>query len=255
MSSTNGLLAGKTAVVTGGANGMGAVAARVLAGAGVRTGVVLDLPSASDECQVPDGWHAVGVDLRDDQSTENAFAQVRESLGVIDVLVAAAGIVPQWRTLASSDMDEWDEVFGVNVRGVLGSIRGVLPALADDSSIVVIASQNAWRGNANLAGYTASKHAVLGLVRSAALELGPRGIRVNAVAPGSVATDAYVGRLQRREREGGLAVDESLARDAQSTALRRLATPDEVANCILFLASPLSSGVTGHMVPVGPGLG
>jgi NAD(P)-dependent dehydrogenase (short-subunit alcohol dehydrogenase family) len=88
-------------------------------------------------------------------------------------------------------------------------------------------------------------------VRSAALELGPRGIRVNAVGPGSVATDAYRARLARREREQGPPVAEALARDASFTALRRLATADEVANGVLFLASPLASGVTGHVLPVG----
>jgi NAD(P)-dependent dehydrogenase (short-subunit alcohol dehydrogenase family) len=248
------LLAGKTAVVTGGANGIGAGIARVLAEAGAAHGVVLDLPDALGRTPAPDGWAEVPVDLRDDDSTARAFAQTRLVLGVVDVLVAAAGIVPLWTTVGSVEPDEWDEVFRVNVRGVLLSVRGALPAMPDDGAIVVIASQNAWRGSPNLASYVASKHAVLGLVRSAALELGPRGIRVNAVAPGSVATDAYRSRLARRQSEGGLSVDEALARDAGTTALQRLATVDDVANGVLFLASRLSAGVTGHLLPVGPGV-
>jgi NAD(P)-dependent dehydrogenase (short-subunit alcohol dehydrogenase family) len=76
---------------------------------------------------------------------------------------------------------------------------------------------------------------------------------VNAVAPGSVATDAYVARLQRREDEGGSPVAEALDRDGKTTALGRLATIEEVAKAVLFLASDLSSGVTGHLLPVGPG--
>ena len=82
--------------------------------------------------------------------------------------------------------------------------------MSEGGAIVVIASQNAWRGNEHLASYTASKHAALGLVRSLALELGPHGIRVNAIGPGSVATDAYVGRLRRRESDGGATVEQAL---------------------------------------------
>lgn len=248
------LLAGKTAVVTGGANGIGAGIVRVLAEAGAARGVVLDLEAALGRAPVPAGWAEVPVDLRDDDSTAGAFAQAQATLGAIDVLVAAAGIVPLWTGVGSLELEEWDEVFRVNVRGVLTSVRGALPAMPDDGAVVVIASQNAWRGNPNLASYVASKHAVLGLVRSAALELGPRGIRVNAIAPGSVATDAYRSRLARREAEGGAAVDEALARDARTTALHRLATVDDVANGVLFLASRLSSGVTGHLLPVGAGV-
>jgi NAD(P)-dependent dehydrogenase (short-subunit alcohol dehydrogenase family) len=248
------LLAGKRAVVTGGANGIGAGIVRVLAEAGASRGAVLDLESAFGRNRPPEGWAEIPVDLRDDDSTAAAFASVRERLGTIDVLVAAAGIVPLWTGVGSLELEEWDEVFRVNVRGVLTSLRESLPAIPPDGAIVVIASQNAWRGNANLVSYVASKHAVLGLVRSAALELGPRGIRVNAVAPGSVATDAYLSRLARRESQNGLPVQEALDRDAKNTALQRLATVDDVANGVLFLASRLASGITGHLLPVGPGV-
>jgi NAD(P)-dependent dehydrogenase (short-subunit alcohol dehydrogenase family) len=247
------LLTGKRAVVTGGANGIGAGIVRVLAAAGASAGAVLDLPEALGRGEVPAGWTEESADLRDDKSTAAAFERIRAALGTIDVLVAAAGIVPLWSGVGSVDLDEWDDVFKVNVRGVLCSVRGALPAMPDDGAIVVIASQNAWRGNPNLAGYTASKHAVLGLVRSAALELGPRGIRVNAVGPGSVATEAYRSRLARREAEQGPSVEDALARDAKTTALQRLATVDDVAKGVLFLSSGLSAGVTGHLLPVGAG--
>jgi NAD(P)-dependent dehydrogenase (short-subunit alcohol dehydrogenase family) len=245
------LLAGRSAVVTGGANGIGAGIARVLEAAGAERGVVLDLPDALGRNAPPDGWEELAADLRDDDSTAAAFERAAAALGTIDVLVAAAGIVPLWTGIGALDLDEWDAVFRVNARSVAASMRAALPAMEDGGAIVAIASQNAWRGNANLASYVASKHAVLGLVRSAALELGPRGIRVNAVAPGSVGTDAYRSRLARREHEGGLAVEEALERDGRLTALQRIATVDEVANGVLFLASPLASGVTGHLLPVG----
>jgi 3alpha(or 20beta)-hydroxysteroid dehydrogenase len=245
------LLAGRTAVVTGGANGIGAAIVRVLADAGVARGAVLDLRSTLGDAELPGGWIAVDVDLRDAGHTAAAFATVRDALGTIDVLVAAAGVVPLWTGVESMELSEWDDVVDVNARGVLCSMRESLPAMPEDGAIVVIASQNAWRGSAVLPSYAASKHAVLGLVRSAALELGPRGIRVNAVGPGSVATDAYRSRLARREHEGGPPVADALARDAGFTALKRLVTAEEVANGVLFLASPLASGVTGHILPVG----
>ena len=238
-------------VVTGGANGIGAAIVRFFAGAGVDRGAVLDLPEAIASVALPAGWEGRGVDLRDDASVADGFAAVRSTLGRIDVLVAAAGIVPLWTGIEGLDPDEWDNVFAVNARGVMRSIQEASPAMPETGSIVVIASQNAWRGNEHLASYVASKHAALGLVRSVAHELGRRGIRVNAIGPGSVATEAYLGRLRRREQEGGLAVAEALERERLTTPLQRLTTVDDVAGAALFLASDLAAGVTGHILPVG----
>jgi NAD(P)-dependent dehydrogenase (short-subunit alcohol dehydrogenase family) len=118
----------------------------------------------------------------------------------------------------------------------------------------VIASLNAWRGDPNLTTYAASKHAVLGIVRSAALDLGRHGVRVNAVAPGPVATDALLRRLDRRARGGGALVHEALQAASAATALGRIATADDVAGAALFLASDLAAGVSGHLLPVDGGL-
>lgn len=249
-----GLVAGKSAVVTGGANGMGAGIVRTLASHGAAAGVVLDLACALGRGALPEGWSEVAVDLRDDASVSAAFAEANALLKSVDILVASAGVVPLWTGLTGLDPAEWDDVFAVNARGVMRSIQEALPAMGSGGAIVVIASQNAWRGNQNLASYTASKHAVVGLMRSVALEVGPQGIRVNAVAPGSIATDAYLSRLERRESEGGLSAAESLERDGYTTVLERLATIEEVASCVLFLASDLSSGVAGHLLPVGAGV-
>jgi NAD(P)-dependent dehydrogenase (short-subunit alcohol dehydrogenase family) len=246
------LLAGRRTVVTGGANGIGAAIVRELAGAGASPGVVLDLEPSLGRGTAPDGWSEVAVDLRDDASVTTAFGQARDAVGgTIDVLVAVAGIVPAWTGIAELDPDVWDDVFRVNARGVMRTIQEAVPAMGDGGSIVVIASQNAWRGNENLASYAASKHAALGLVRSLALELGPRGIRVNAVGPGPVPTDAYVERLRARAATGGLSVDAALEADARATPLGRLATPEDVARCVVFLASDLAASVTAHILPVG----
>jgi NAD(P)-dependent dehydrogenase (short-subunit alcohol dehydrogenase family) len=245
------MLAGRTAVVTGGASGIGAAIAHLYAQSGVTDGVVVDLPGALGRASLPAGWSGVGVDLRDDASVSAAFEEARTRLGRVDLLAAAAGIVPLWTDLGGLDPREWDDVFAVNARGVMRSIQETLPAMPDGGAIVVIASQNSWRGSQVLASYVASKHAVLGLVRSVALELGARGIRVNAIAPGSVPTEAYRGRLRRREEAGGLAVEDALAHEALGNPLGRLALPEEIAAAALFLASDLASAVTGHLLPVG----
>jgi NAD(P)-dependent dehydrogenase (short-subunit alcohol dehydrogenase family) len=243
-------LAGRTAVVTGGATGIGAAVARLFAAAGGR-GAVLDVAPAEDP---PAGWGALEADVRDDASLAAAFEGVRAGSGRVDVLVAAAGIVPPWSGVASLELAEWDEVLAVNARGVAATLLHALPAMGEGGSIVVVASLNAWKGDPRLAAYTASKHAVLGLVRSAALELGSRGIRVNAIAPGPIATEAMLGRMRRREAELGLPVEHALAAAGALTALGRIATVDEVAGAALFLASELSSGVTGHLLPVDAGI-
>jgi NAD(P)-dependent dehydrogenase (short-subunit alcohol dehydrogenase family) len=242
------LLAEKTAVVTGGANGLGAGIVRCFAAADAR-GAVLDLTKED----VPAGWSSVAADVRDDDAVAAAFAEIAAAHPSIDVLVAAAGVVPGWADVESIDLAQWDDVFAVNVRGMLSTIQHALPLMAPGGAIVAIGSLNSWYGDPNLTTYVASKHAVLGIVRSAALDLGRRDIRVNAIGPGPIATDALLSRMARRERELGIPVADALDAAARRTALGRMATIEEVAGAALFLASDLSSGITGHLLPVDAG--
>jgi NAD(P)-dependent dehydrogenase (short-subunit alcohol dehydrogenase family) len=247
---TWGPLAGRTVAVTGGASGIGGAITTLFAQAGAR-GAVLDVQPAS---QLPDGWIARTGDVRDAGSLTAAFDAVGRELGSLDVLVAAAGVVPPWSRTATLDLDEWDEVMAVNARGVAATLLHALPVMRDGASIVVIASLDAWKGDPNLIAYAASKHAALGVVRSAALDLGTRGIRVNAVAPGPVATEALLARMRRRAADQGPSVEDALAAAAHQTALGRIATPEDVAAAALFLASDLSSAITGQLLPVDGGL-
>jgi len=227
-------------LVTGGASGIGAAVVARFAREGA-TGLILDL--------VDGAWPTKRVDVRNE-------TQLRDALDdEFDAVVAAAGIVPPWSPIAELDLEQWDNVFAINARGVAATLKHAAPRLGDGGAIVVIASLNSWRGDPNLAAYAASKHAVLGLARSAALDLGGRGIRVNAIAPGPIATDALRERMRRRADAGGLSVDDALAGAAAGTALGRIATVEDVANAALFLASDLSSGTTGHLLPVDGGLG
>lgn len=241
------LLEGTFAAVTGGARGLGAAVAGRLAGEGAR-GAVLDLAGSLHE--VPGGWEAIPVDVRDEASVHEAFARIE----ALDIVVGAAGIVPAWTGIAETDLAGWDEVFAVNVRGIVATLKHAAPVLRDGGSVVLIGSLNSWRGDPNIASYVASKHAVLGIVRSAALDLGRRGIRVNALGPGPVATDALLARMADRERKLGVPIETALASAAAQTALGRIVSVEEVADAALFLASGLSSGITGQLLPIDAGM-
>ena len=244
-------LSGCRALVTGGANGIGAAIAERFAQAGA-TGVSVDLGT---EGTLPSGWHAVSADVRSEAEVERACRCARDQLGgPLDLLVTAAGIVPPWSGIAELDLDQWDNLFAINVRGVVATLKHAAPLMRDNAAVVVIGSLNSWRGDGNITGYVASKHAVLGIVRSAAIGLGVRGIRVNAIAPGPIATDALRGRMSERAHGGGPPLDQALAAAAAITSLGRIATVEEVADTALFLASGLSSGITGQLLPVDGGL-
>ena len=244
-------LQGARALVTGGGNGIGAAIVERFAQAGA-TGVSVDLGT---DATAPSGWPAVTADVRSEPEVEQACRSASDQLGgPLDLLVTAAGIVPAWSGIAELDLEQWDNLFAINVRGVVAMLKHAAPLMSDGGAVVVIGSLNSWRGDGNITGYVASKHAVLGIVRSAAIDLGTRGIRVNAIGPGPIATDALRGRMDQRALAGGPPLDEALAAAAAMTSLRRIATVAEVADTALFLASGLSSGITGQLIAVDGGL-
>jgi NAD(P)-dependent dehydrogenase (short-subunit alcohol dehydrogenase family) len=246
-----GLLAGRRALVTGGAGGLGAATVRRLADAGA-TGIVLDLPTAL--AGGPARWPGIDVDVTDDDAVRRAVDRAVEMLGGLDAVVLTSGIVPPWRHTADIDLAEWDRVLAVNVRGVVSCLKHCAPHLHSPATVTVVGSLNSWRGDPNIASYVASKHAVLGVVRSAALDLGRAGVRVNAVGPGPIATAALIGRMSARASDTGLSVAQALQAAAAGTALGRIATAEQVADTILFLTSDLSAGITGHLIPVDGGI-
>lgn len=260
MTDARGLLAGRVALVTGAARGLGATIARRLADAGA-AGVALDRDETTDG--VPSGWTAVAADVTDVAALRAAVDRCVARHGRLDVVVANAGVVPPWRETAALDPDEWDRVSAINVRGVAMTIAAAADALkaaaADPvgpggASVVAVASINARIAHPRQALYSATKHAVVGVVRATALDLGGDGVRVNAVAPGPVATEALLSRMRTRAEAGGPPVERALADAAGQTALGRLATSDEVASAVLFLASDLASGITGQVLAVDAGV-
>lgn len=247
-------LKGRRAVVTGGTSGLGRAIAERLAAAGA-TVTVIDLPAMVRTAELPGTWDSFPADLGSPDCQQHLRA-LADDMGAVDIVIANAGIVPPWRGVADLDADEWARVMAVNVWGVaatLGAFAGAMAATGRGSA-VVMASINGFRAHPKQMLYTASKHAAIGVMRAAALELGPAGTRVNALAPGPIATDALMARLATRHAGGGPAPDAALAALAADTALRRIVTPEQVAAAAHWLASDASAGITGIVVPVEAGL-
>ena len=242
------MLSGRRILVTGGARGIGAAVVAKLAEHGA-DGAIIDLEAAADS-----PWPQLAVDVTDESAMMDATRSLAEQGAPFDGLVAAAGVVPAWHTPGDIDLDVLDRTMSVNLRGFVVAMKCLSPYMPAGSTIVAIGSLNSWRGDPNLLAYAASKHAVLGAVRSAAMALGADGIRVNAVAPGPIATEALLDRIDARAAATGRSRTDALQASADLTALGRLATAEDVADAVLFLSSALSSSTTGHLIPVDSGL-
>ncbi|MFF4750387.1 SDR family NAD(P)-dependent oxidoreductase [Streptomyces sp. NPDC002514] len=235
---------GLTALVTGGASGIGLATARRLLAEGARVAVL--------DPQAPpvDGMVHVRGDVRDDASVTAATGSAVKSLGGLDILVNNAGIGAQGRVEDNPD-DEWHRVLDVNVVGLVRVTRAVLPQLraSRHAAVVNVASIAATAGLPGRALYSASKGAVLSLTLAMAADLVADGIRVNAVNPGTVDTP-WVTRLLEK------ADDPERERAALSAwqPHGRLVTADEVADAVCALASPGASSVTGTALAVDGGM-
>ena len=201
------------------------------------------------------GWEFLQVNVSNELEIINGFKQIKKKIGKLEVVVANAGIVPPWRTINEIDNDEWEKVFNVNVKGVALTIKHSVELMkSSGGSIIVMGSINSLLGHSGQSLYTASKHALLGIVKCAAIDLGKYNIRVNAIGPGPIATEALLKRLKSREDNKGMSVKSALEGFANNTALGRMPTEDDVANTALYLSSNLSSSITGQIIPVCSGL-
>ena len=241
-------LAGKTVLITGAAGGIGQALARAFAAQGVRL-MLLDrtgtnLPSLVNEL----GALATACDLGNPQQVADVAAQVRERWGTLDVLVNNAGTeypTPLDDT-APDSMTRWAGLLDNNVTSMVRLTQALLPLLPRGASVINQSSIWGRIGVAGFSAYAASKHAVVGLTRSLALELGPRGIRVNAVCPGWVRTDAAMRSLTAMAQEQGRSEAEVEREILSKQAVPEMLTPEDLAGVFLFLASSESRSLTGQ---------
>lgn len=241
-------LSGKRALVTGGSRGIGRAIALEFARQGMRVAAahVRDSDAsanlAHELAKFDNGSHTIKADLGGDEAAAQGLADaVVERLGGLDVLVNNAGVVSH--AMLDMDLAEWHRVLDTNLTGMFLITRAVVPHMPDGSSIINMTSAAAMVGMVARTHYTASKSGVMGFTRSLCKELGPRQIRVNALAPGIIDTDQAAGLNEtQRARYAGLA------------ALGRLGDGDDIAGPTLFLASDLSKFVNGVIINVDGGI-
>jgi NAD(P)-dependent dehydrogenase (short-subunit alcohol dehydrogenase family) len=245
-------LTGKVAVVTGAAGGIGAATARRLADEGVHVvGVDVDpgrVREVVGSLSTEGAW--VGADVSAEEDVAAYLAAAVERFGRVDLHHLNAGISGSFATLPELTAAEFDRVLAVNVRGVFLGVRAAFRQYAVQGgagNIVITGSIGSLRGSADLLAYQTSKHAVLGILRGAAMYGGPLGVRVNAVAPGIVPTDLFAAAP---DVSGGR---DDMSRRASSTPLRRAGTGDDIAGVVAFLLSDDAAYLTGEVVSVDGG--
>jgi 3-oxoacyl-[acyl-carrier protein] reductase len=242
-------LNGKTALITGASRGIGRASALALAQAGAQ--VLVHYSSSEKEAdavvaEIRDGGgkaEKIGADLRKPDGPHILAKRVRAIVGDrLDILVANAGI-SKAATIEDSTVEDFDNLFAVNVRAPFFLVQQLLPALCKGSSVIFTSSLVARAAVGTLLAYSATKGAIDTLVKHFAAALGPRGIRVNAVAPGVVETDMSNFTKTEAGREVALGMQ----------ALKRLAQPDDIAPVVAFLASDDARWITGDTVRVDGG--
>ena len=243
-------LQGKVAVVTGGNSGIGLATAQTLVENGAKVVIVGRNRQTLDQAVTALGPQvtAVQADVSDDKDLERAFDTIRATHGKIDSLLVNAGIAA-FSPIEAVDHDHFDRLFGINVKGAYFTVQKALPHLNDDASIVFTTSVVNEMGMPGATVYAATKAALRSFTRSVAAELGPRGFRVNAVAPGLTETP-LVGKLGMENE----AIEAFANNVVSNTPLARLGQPKEIASVIAFLASPDSAYVNGSEFAVDGGL-
>lgn len=264
-------LKGKTAIITGAGRraGLGAAMARRLAREGVQL-VLADRGAGPDGCALPDelaalvaefdagGIAAIGVacDMLVPQQVQALVDAAVARFGQVDILVNNAGVGDIMKPIVELEVEEWDTVLGVNLRGVFLATQAVarhLIARGAQGRIVNIASQAAKSAFPHAAAYTASKHGLVGLTRVAALELGPHGINVNAICPNHVTTGLGAWQNAHFSELAGQSVDDYLAAMRSRIPLGRPGHQDDTANACAFLCSDQSRYMTGESMNVSGG--
>ena len=253
-------LEGKTALVVGGATGIGFAAASLMGREGMRVAVAdinADSARLAAERLTAAGIKAIGIraDVTKLEDVFSMVAQIEGALGPVDVLLNSAAVLDDKLFLESSPQD-WDRMLKVCLYGPMNVLHAVLPGMVQrrHGRVICMASDSARVGQARLSYYAAAKAGVIALVKSVAQEIGPNGVTLNIVSPGATNTE------MRQAREEGLRAsmgEEKYAKRVQTVVrmypTRRIGEPDDIASAILYLASAQASWVTGQVLSVNGG--
>lgn len=250
---------GQVAIVTGAGGGIGRAVSLALSDVGAKV-LLVDLSKESGqetEAQILQrGGTAlfVSADVSRVQDVEAYVKVALDTWGQIDIFMNNAAWQGEISSLINYPVEMFDKVMAINVRGVFLGLKYVLPAMIKQGKGAVIntASLGAYIGTRNLGPYTASKHAVLGLTKTAALEVARKGVRVNAVCPGPVDTE-MIRLIESEQAQGQLTATQLREQRAASIPDGRYADPAEVANLMLYLASDYASHVTGQGIQINGG--
>jgi NAD(P)-dependent dehydrogenase (short-subunit alcohol dehydrogenase family) len=247
-------LEGKVAVVTGGGSGIGRGAAIRLASEGMKLCLLDRSPEEADKVREEierAGGEAmvVDTDVSDAKSVEAGMRQVADRWGKLDVVFANAGINGTWTTIEELSVEDWDETLGINLRGTFLTLKYAIPYLKQQGgSVIVTSSVNGTRifSNTGASAYNSSKAGQVAFTKMAALELAPYKIRVNAICPGAIRTNIGQNtKITEEAREAKIPVEFP---EGQEPLQHGPGSPEQVAEVVLFLASPESSLVTGTAI-------
>lgn len=247
-------LQNKKALITGGGSGIGRATALAMAAEGADIAVVdINLAAAQAVAKEVEalGVKALGIagDVADEASVQAAVAEAASAFGTISVLFNNAGIIRRANVLDTTTA-EWDQVMGVNVRGVFLMCKSVVPLMIANGGGSIINTGSGWglKGGGDALSYCASKAAVVNMTRALAIDHGKDGVRVNSVNPGDTNTPML------REEARQLSQEEaSFLTEANDRPLQRMGTPEEIAEAVVWLASDASSYVTGSALVVDGG--
>ena len=243
----------KTVLISGGASGIGArLAERFL-----ERGDAVHICDVSQEAVgafIADNPGATGTvaDIGDREAVDRVFADLQKSHDHLDILVNNAGIAGPSAPIDTHDVEGWERCIQVNLSGTFYVTRKAVPLLRKSSggAIINVSSTAALHGYPNRSAYTATKWAMIGLMKTWAMELGPDGIRVNAVCPTSVEGDRIDRVIERDAEQRGLSVEQVREVYLRQTSMRTFVSPDDVADTILFLASDAARKISGQSISV-----